>query len=470
MSFRSEHDFLGEKHIPESAYWGVQTARAIENFPISGYKLDEALVRAMALVKKAAALANTETGRMKAEVGQAIAKACDEIIGGKWREQFVVDPIQGGAGTSINMNFNEVIANRALELLGKAKGSYEVISPNDDVNMAQSTNDSFPTAIHLSALFRLKELQAALEALCKAFGDKAKAFDAIIKMGRTHLQDAVPIRLGQEFAAYKRVLERDLARISQAAKALLHINMGATAVGTGLNADPNYIRLVAQKLAQLSGFPVQTAEDLVDGTQNTDGYIEASAALKICMLNASKICNDLRMMASGPRCGLGELNLPARQPGSSIMPGKVNPVIAEVVNQVAFKVAGNDVTIGMASEAGQFELNVMEPVMVFSLLESIRMMTQAFTVLRTHLLENLSANAERMKTYVDNSAGIMTALSPHIGYKASSKVVRESVETAKPVREIILRDKLLTPEAMEVILNPMEMTSPGIAGAHLLKK
>ena len=470
MSFRSEQDFLGEKQISNTAYWGVQTARAIENFPISGYRLDEALILAMAMVKKAAALANTETGRMKPDIGGAIAKACEEILSGQWREQFVVDPIQGGAGTSINMNANEVIANRALELLGKPKGSYETISPNDDVNMAQSTNDAFPTAIHLAALFRLKELQAALEALCKAFGDKAKAFDGMIKMGRTHLQDAVPIRLGQEFAAYERVLRRDLARIAQAAKALLHINMGATAVGTGLNADPNYIRLVAQKLAQLSGFAVETAEDLVDGTQNTDSYVEVSSALKVCVLNMSKICNDLRMMASGPRCGLWELNLPPRQPGSSIMPGKVNPVMAEVVNQVAFKVVGNDLTIGMASEAGQFELNVMEPVIVFSLLESIRMMTQAFTVFRTHLLEGLTANAERMKDYVNNSAGIMTALNPHIGYKASSKVVRESVETGKPVRDIVLRDKLLTPEALEVILSPMEMTSPGIAGAHLLKK
>ncbi|MCL2626750.1 MAG: aspartate ammonia-lyase [Cystobacterineae bacterium] len=470
MSFRSENDFLGEKQIPEEAYWGVQTARAIENFPITGYKLDEALIRAMALVKKSAALANTETGRMKPEVGQAIAKACDEIIEGQWRDQFVVDPIQGGAGTSINMNTNEVVANRALELMGKAKGSYEFVSPNDDVNMAQSTNDAFPTAIHLSALFRLKELLAALEALCETFGKKAKEFEAVIKMGRTHLQDAVPIRLGQEFAAYQRVLKRDLARIGQASKALLHINMGATAVGTGLNADPNYIRLVAKKLAEFSGFPFETAEDLVDGTQNTDGYIEVSAALKVCMLNISKVCNDLRMMASGPRCGLGELNLPARQPGSSIMPGKVNPVIAEVVNQVAFKVVGNDLTISMASEAGQFELNVMEPVMVFSLLESIKMMAQAFTVFRTHLLEGVQANAERMKAYVDNSAGIVTALNPHIGYKASSKVVREAVETGKPVREIILRDKLLSPEDLEVILDPMEMTSPGIAGARLLKK
>jgi aspartate ammonia-lyase len=368
------------------------------------------------------------------------------------------------------MNTNEVLANRALELLGHAKGKYEVVSPNSHVNMAQSTNDSFPTGVHLATLDLGRALLVELGRLHEAFAAKEKELDGVIKMGRTHLQDAVPIRLGQEFGAYRRVIGRDIERIKLVGRQLAEVNMGATAVGTGLNADPAYIAAVVKYLAELSGWPIKTAEDLVDATQNTDSYTEISAALKVCMMNLSKIANDLRLMASGPRCGLGELNLPARQPGSSIMPGKVNPVMAEVVNQVAFQVIGNDNTICLASEAGQFELNVMEPVLVFNLLQSISVMTNAFKVFRTFCVEGLTPNVERMKAYVDGSVGVITAINPHVGYETAARIAREANLTGKPVRELILRDKVLTEEQLDAILDPFEMTKPGIAGAGKEKK
>jgi aspartate ammonia-lyase len=362
------------------------------------------------------------------------------------------------------MNANEVIANRALELMGQSKGRYEVVSPNSHVNMAQSTNDAFPTAVRIATLELGRKLVQELQLLHDAFAVKEKEFNGIIKMGRTHLQDAVPIRLGQEFGAYRRVIGRDLARIRGVGRQLLEVNMGATAVGTGLNADPAYIVSVAKYLAEFSGLPMRTAEDLVDATQNTDSYTEISAALKVCMMNLSKIANDLRLMASGPRCGLGELNLPPRQPGSSIMPGKVNPVMAEVMNQVAFQVIGNDNVICLASEAGQFELNVMEPVLFFNLLQSISIMTNVFAVFRKYLVEGLTANVERMKSYVDGSVGVITAINPHVGYEIAARVAREAIVTGRQVRELILRDNLLTREQLDVILDPFEMTSPGIAG------
>ncbi|WP_071458735.1 aspartate ammonia-lyase [Bacillus massilinigeriensis] len=466
--FRIEKDFLGEKEVPLNAYYGVQTMRAIENFPITGYRIDEALIKAMAIVKKAAALANAEIGQLDRKVAEAISTAAEEVINGKLHDQFIVDPIQGGAGTSINMNTNEVIANRALELIGEQKGNYKVISPNSHVNMAQSTNDSFPTAIHLSSLMTLEALIDAMEELHGEFMAKAMEFDGVIKMGRTHLQDAVPVRLGQEFKAYARVLRRDIKRISATRDHLYEVNMGATAVGTGLNADPEYIKKAVGYLAEFSGFPLTGAENLVDGTQNTDCYIEVSAALKVCMLNMSKIANDLRMMTSGPRCGYGEINLPARQPGSSIMPGKVNPVMAEVLNQSAFQVVGNDLTISMASEAGQFELNVMEPVIVFNLLQSIKIMTNVFNVFREHCLKGITANEERMAAYVNNSVGVITAINPHVGYETAASIAREAILSNRPVREIVLERGVLTSEELDTILNPFEMTHPGIAGKELL--
>jgi aspartate ammonia-lyase len=467
---RVEKDFLGEKEIPDSAYYGVQTLRAVENFPITGYRLHPSLIRALAMVKKAAALANMEADQLNSRFGQAIVTAAEEIIEGKWHDQFIVDPIQGGAGTSINMNTNEVIGNRALELIGERKGSYGILSPNSHVNMAQSTNDAFPTAIHIAVLDLLEQLLVSMENMRDGFAHKAKQFHHIIKMGRTHLQDAVPIRLGQEFEAYQRVLERDIHRIRQSRQHLYEINMGATAVGTGLNADPCYIQSVVKFLAEISGFPLVGAEHLVDATQNTDAYIEVSAALKVCMINMSKIANDLRFMASGPRVGLNEITLPARQPGSSIMPGKVNPVMAEVMNQVAFQVIGNDHTICLASEAGQLELNVMEPVLVFNLLQSISMMNNTFRVFTEYCLAGIEANEAKLKEYVEKSVGVITAVNPHLGYETAARIAREAVLTGKSVRELCLFYGVLTEEELDLILDPYEMTHPGIAGKSLLVK
>jgi aspartate ammonia-lyase len=468
--YRIEKDFLGEKEVPVNAYYGVQTMRAVENFPITGYRIHEALIVAMAMVKKAAALANMETGQLNPRLGNAIVQAAQEIIDGKLHDQFIVDPIQGGAGTSINMNTNEVIANRGLEILGEKKGDYFQLSPNTHVNMAQSTNDAFPTAIHIATLAMLEKLLVTMQELHDAFGKKAKEFDHVIKMGRTHLQDAVPIRLGQEFEAYRRVLERDMKRIKQSRQHLYEVNMGATAVGTGLNADPRYIKSVVKHLAEISGFPLVGAEHLVDATQNTDAYTEVSAALKVCMMNMSKVANDLRLMASGPRVGLGEISLPARQPGSSIMPGKVNPVMAEVINQIAFQVIGNDHTICLASEAGQLELNVMEPVLVFNLLQSISIMNNGFRVFREYCVEGIVANEDKMKEYVEKSVGVITAVNPHLGYETAARIAREAILTGKSVRELCLYYNVLTEEELDLILDPHEMTNPGIAGASLLFK
>ena len=468
--YRIEKDFLGEKEIPVDVYYGIQTLRAVENFPITGYKMHEELIYALAIVKKAAAMANMDTKRLYEGIGNVIVQVADEIISGKWHEYFIVDPIQGGAGTSMNMNANEVIANRALELMGYDKGEYSKLSPNSHVNMSQSTNDAFPTAIHIATLNLLNKLLVTMNDMHAVFKQKAQEFDHIIKMGRTHLQDAVPIRLGQEFEAYSRVIARDIKRISQTRDNLYEVNMGATAVGTGLNAEPRYIDNVVKYLADISGLPLIHAEHLVDGTQNTDCYTEVSAALKICMTNMSKIANDLRLMASGPRAGLGEISLPARQPGSSIMPGKVNPVMAEVINQIAFQVIGNDLTITLASEAGQLELNVMEPVLVFNLLQSISIMNNGFRTFTDHCLSGIEANETRMKEYVDNSVGIITAVNPHLGYEVVSRIAREAILTGKPIRDLCLQYDVLTEEELDLILNPFEMTEPGIAGSSLFDR
>jgi aspartate ammonia-lyase len=467
---RIEKDFLGEKEIPVDAYYGIQTIRAVENFPITGYRIHESLIKALAMVKKAAAIANMNTTRLYKDLAGVIIQAADEIIDGKWNDQFIVDPIQGGAGTSMNMNVNEVIANRGLELLGHPKGDYFHLSPNTHVNMSQSTNDVFPTAIHISTLSLLEKLLITMEDMQKVFNQKAVQFEKVIKMGRTHLQDAVPIRLGQEFEAYSRVLTRDINRIKHTREHLLEVNMGATAVGTGLNADPKYIKDVVKQLAEISGFPLVNAEHLVDATQNTDAYTEVSAALKVCMMNMSKIANDLRLMASGPRAGLGEIRLPARQPGSSIMPGKVNPVMPELINQIAFQVIGNDHTICLASEAGQLELNVMEPVLVFNLLQSISIMNNGFRAFTDHCLAGIEANEERLKEYVDKSVGIITAVNPHLGYEVAARIAREATITGKSVRELCLQYDVLSEEELDIILNVYEMTEPGIAGEELLDR
>nr|WP_102691723.1 aspartate ammonia-lyase [Rummeliibacillus pycnus] len=468
--FRIEKDFLGEKEIPKDAYYGVQTMRAIENFPITGYRIHPELIKSLGIVKKAAALANMEIGMLQKEIGQYIIQACNEVISGKWNDQFIVDPIQGGAGTSINMNTNEVIANRALELMGEEKGNYKLISPNSHINMSQSTNDAFPTATHIAVLSLLNQLLEASKTMQNAFVSKAKEFAGIIKMGRTHLQDAVPILLGQEFEAYSRVVSRDIDRISLSRQHLYEVNMGATAVGTGLNADPVYIDTVVRNLSELSGLPLKGAEHLVDATQNTDCYTEVSANLKVCMINMSKIANDLRLMASGPRDGLFEIILPARQPGSSIMPGKVNPVMAEVVNQVAFQVIGNDLTISSASEAGQFELNVMEPVLFFNLIQSISTMSNVFKVFTEKCIVGIKANDEHLKEYVEKSVGIITAVNPHIGYELAAQIAKEAIATGASVRELCIKSGALTAEQLDKILDPYAMTQPGIAGGRSLDK
>ncbi|WP_425806657.1 aspartate ammonia-lyase [Desulfitobacterium sp. Sab5] len=467
---RKEKDLIGFHEVPDEVYYGIQTIRAMENFPITGYHPHVELIRALGWVKAAAALANIKVGALSPSVGKAIVQAAREVTEGKFNQQFVVDVIQGGAGTSMNMNANEVIANRAIELMGGTKGEYAKVHPNSHVNMAQSTNDVFPTAIRIACLNVSKDLLSALEELKAEFNKKAKEFDSILKMGRTHLQDAVPIRLGQEFAAYGQMLERDIRRIQEATKSLCIINMGATAVGTGLNADPKYIEAVSELLRELTGLPLIRANNLVDATQNTDAFLEVSGALKTLAVNLSKIANDLRLMASGPRTGFGEINLPPMQPGSSIMPGKVNPVMAEVVNQVSFQVQGNDFTIALACGAGQLELNVMEPVIVFNLLQSLDILRNVLRVFRERCVAGITANQSRCRELVENSVGIITAINPHVGYEVASQIAKEAITTGRPVRDIVLEKGALTSRELDVILNPFEMTEPGISGAELLKR
>ncbi|KJR45163.1 Aspartate ammonia-lyase [Desulfosporosinus sp. I2] len=467
---RQEKDLIGIQEVPDDVYYGIQTLRAVENFPITGYHPHGELIRALGMVKGAAAEANMYIGTLKPSIGNAILQASRELIDGQFHEQFVVDVIQGGAGTSMNMNANEVIANRAIEILGGKKGEYFKVHPNTHVNMAQSTNDVFPTAIRIACLNVAFDLLESLDRLRQSFADKAQEFDGVIKMGRTHLQDAVPIRLGQEFAAYAQMLGRDIKRIKESIRSLEIMNMGATAVGTGLNAEPKYIAKVTEYLREWTHFPMRLAEDLVDGTQNTDAFMEVSGALRTLAVNLSKIANDLRLMASGPRTGLNELNLPPMQPGSSIMPGKVNPVIAEVVNQVAFQVQGNDFTIGLACGAGQLELNVMEPVIVFNLLQSLDILRNVTRVFRERCVTGITANIERCRAMVENSVGLVTAINPHVGYEVASMVAKEAITCGRPVCDIVLEKGVLTKEELDIILNPYEMTKPGIAGAELLKR
>ncbi|AFM43164.1 aspartate ammonia-lyase [Desulfosporosinus acidiphilus SJ4] len=467
---RQEKDLIGVHDVPDDVYYGIQTLRATENFPITGYHPHRELIRALGMVKGAAAEANMFIGSLSPAIGKAIVEASKELIDGKFHDQFVVDVIQGGAGTSINMNANEVIANRAIEILGGKKGEYFKAHPNVHVNMAQSTNDVFPTAIRIACLNVAMDLMKALDELRQSLEEKAQEFDGIIKMGRTHLQDAVPIRLGQEFSAYAHMMGRDLKRLKQAMQALEVMNMGATAVGTGLNADPKYIEKVSERLVEWTGLPMRMAEDLVDATQNTDAFMEVSGVLKTLAVNLSKVANDLRLMASGPRTGLNEINLPPMQPGSSIMPGKVNPVMAEVVNQVSFQVQGNDFTIALACGAGQLELNVMEPVIVFNLLQSLDILRNVIRVFRERCVAGITANVERCRNMVENSVGIVTAINPHVGYEVASGVAKEAIMSGRPVRDIVLEKGVLTSEELDLILHPYEMTKPGIAGAELLKR
>ncbi len=465
---RMEHDSIGTKEIPLDVYYGVQTLRAAENFYITGMNMHPELIKSIAQIKKGAAITNYEIGHLDKKRADAIVKACDEIIAGKMHDQFIVDPIQGGAGTSLNMNANEVIANRAIEILGGDKGNYAIVNPNDHVNYGQSTNDVFPSCGRMTALKLLNRAQKQLERLYEALIKKAEEFDNIIKMGRTQLQDAVPIRLGQEFKAYSSAIRRDIVRFENAKQEMSNLNLGGTAIGTGLNADVQYCQKVVKNIALISGLPVVQAYDLIDATQNLDGYTFVSGAVKACAVNLSKMSNDLRLMSSGPRTGLGEINLPEKQNGSSIMPGKVNPVIPEVVNQVAFNIIGNDMTIAMATEAGQLELNAFEPIIFYNLFQSIETLAYAVSTLVDNCITGITANVERCRSMVDNSVGIITAICPFVGYEKAAVLAKEAIKTGASIKDLILRDGLLTKEQLDIILNPYSMTEPGISGKALL--
>lgn len=465
---RIEKDSLGTMEIPAKAYYGIQSKRAQENFPLPVGKVHQELIQSMGQVKYACVAANLETNAIPEQIGNVIKKACVELINGEFDHQIIVEAIQGGAGTSINMNVNEVLANRALEILGVERGRYDVVSPNTHVNMAQSTNDVVPTAFKVSVLSMEKKLIDNLEKLCLELEAKEKEFDDVLVMGRTHLQDALPIRLGQEFGAYARVLRRDIERIQAAMKSLHTVNLGATAVGTGLNADPAYIEAAIDELRSVTGLDLQVAEHLVDGTQNTDGYIHLSSALRNCALSMSKMANDLRMKASGPSCGLMEVNLPPVQPGSSIMPGKVNPVMAEMINQICFQVQGNDHTVSLASGAGQFELNVMGPVLFKNLFESIDIITYGAEAFAERCIKGITANKEACHEKVQSSVALATALNPHLGYEATSEIAKEVLQTKNSVRQVTLEKGLLSESDLDDILQAKEMTEPGIAGKHLI--
>jgi aspartate ammonia-lyase len=459
---RMEHDLLGDREVPGDAYYGVQTLRAIENFKITGSVVGDYpdFVRALAMVKKACAIANNKLGYLEDDITRAICDASDELIDGALHHHFKVDMIQGGAGTSTNMNANEVIANRALELMGHKKGDYKIINPNNHVNLAQSTNDAYPTAIKVALLLSYGDAVTALEKLSLAFKDKSVEFADMIKMGRTQLQDAVPMTLGQEFHAFASTITSDVGRLDAIAQEFCSINIGATAIGTGINSDPDYPPLACEALSEICGHQLHVAEDLIDATTDMGAFITFSGVLRRISIKLSKVCNDLRLLSSGPRCGLREINLPAMQPGSSIMPGKVNPVIPEAANMVAMQVIANDLCVTMATEAGQLQLNVFEPVIVYNLLQSVRMLTKAADLLREKCVVGITANADYCREQVENSIGIITALNPYIGYQNSTAVAKEALETGASVGALILEKGLMTREELEDIMKPENMTRP----------
>ncbi|MGN0482259.1 MAG: aspartate ammonia-lyase [Lachnospiraceae bacterium] len=456
---RMESDSIGTMEVPEDAYYGVQALRAKQNFPITGNALHPVFIRNLATIKKAAAIANRNAKELDADVAEAIIRASEEVMKGRFQDAFIVDAIQGGAGTSANMNMNEVVANRANEMLGGVKGTYNRVHPNDHVNMAQSTNDVIPTSGKLTVLDLLKPLLAELNRLELALKMKATEFDGVIKMGRTQLQDAVPMRLGQTFHGYASMIARDKKRIEKVSSEMLTINLGATAIGTAINTSASYFQNVVPILARLTGYSLKQAEDLFDATENLDGFVAVSGALKTCAVDLSKMCNDLRLLSSGPKTGIGEINLPAKQNGSSIMPGKVNPVIPEVVSQVAFHVIGHDTTITMAAEAGQMELNAFEPVVFYNLFESITTLTQAVGTLIDNCINGITANKTYCEEEVEKSAGIATALCPYLGYKKSAEIAKTALRTGKTVRQIVLDERLMTESELKEVLNPYALTS-----------
>ena len=468
--YRVERDSIGVKDIPEDVYYGVQSLRAAENFHITGLNMHPEIINSLAYIKKAAAITNCEVGLLEKKKAQAIVQACDEIISGQFHNEFIVDPIQGGAGTSLNMNANEVIANRAIEILGGKKGDYTIINPNDDVNCGQSTNDVIPTAGKMTSLRLLQNLKKQLLRLYDALNEKAVEFDHVIKMGRTQMQDAVPIRLGQEFKAYSVAIMRDIHRMDKAMDEMRTLNMGGTAIGTGINADEGYLRRIVPNLTEISGMDFIQAFDLIDSTQNLDPFVAVSGAVKACAVTLSKMSNDLRLMSSGPRTGFGEINLPAKQNGSSIMPGKVNPVIPEVVNQVAFNIIGNDVTITMAAEAGQLELNAFEPIIFYCMFQSIDTLGYAVETLVDNCIVGITANEERCRQLVENSVGIITAICPHVGYEKTADIAKKAINSNESVRSLILKENIMDEEELSRILDPIHMTEPGISGKDVLMK
>ncbi len=460
---RIEHDLLGDAEIPRDAYWGVHTKRAVENFPITGVPVGHFpdFVRALVLVKQAAARANRRLGQISAVKADAIERACETIVkDSRYNEQFVVDAVQGGAGTSTNMNTNEVVANVALELMGKPFGTYSVLHPNDDVNREQSTNDAYPTALRLAIIFAAKPLMKALDNLAYAFKGKAVEFADVIKMGRTQLQDAVPMTLGQEFDAFHATIKEDVARLTESASLFREVNLGATAIGTGINADARYAALAVEELARLSGEPLVLAANLIEATSDMGAFVLFSGVLKRVAVKLSKICNDLRLLSSGPRTGFGEIRLPAVQAGSSIMPGKVNPVIPEVVNQVAFLVIGHDLTVTLCAEGGQLQLNAFEPTIGYCVLSSIRMLTAAIDVLTTRCVEGIEANRDHCKALVEGSIGLVTALGPALGYETCSRVAKRALAENRSVAEIVLEEGLLTEAQLRDLLQLDAMTRP----------
>jgi aspartate ammonia-lyase len=458
---RVEHDLVGDKEVPADAYYGVHTVRAVENFAITGSTIAQFpdLIAALAAVKQAAAKANRDLGLLPADTADAIISACREIGAGRLHEQFVVDPIQGGAGTSTNMNANEVIANRALEILGHPRGRYDMVHPLDHVNLGQSTNDVYPTAVRLALVTSLRRLGDSLAVLATAFSAKAEEFADVLKMGRTQLQDAVPMTLGQEFTTYAVMIEEDRQRLAESAALLLESNLGGTAIGTGINGHPRYAGLACAHLAEISGELVRPAGNLIEATQDCGAFVQLSGVLKRVAVKLSKTCNDLRLTSSGPIAGLGEINLPPVQAGSSIMPGKVNPVIPEVVNQVAFEVIGNDLTVTMAAEAGQLQLNAFEPVIAYSLLRSLTHLRAACDTLATRCVPGITANREHLHNTVHRSVGLVTALAPHIGYAAATTLARQALASGRGIKDLATETGLLTAEALDTILCPENLTS-----------
>jgi aspartate ammonia-lyase len=462
MSTRIEKDSMGEMTVPAEAYYGAQTARAVNNFPISGLKPHPAFVWATVIIKKCAAKANMSTGRLSPEIGNAILAAADHVLTGELADQFVVDPFQAGAGTSHNMNVNEVLANLALQILGSNRGDFSTLHPNDHVNMAQSTNDVIPTAIRLASLEMLDPLLERLEELESALVAKAKEFDHILKSGRTHLQDAVPIRMGQEFGAYSVAIRKNREALEACIPELLELGIGGTAVGTGLNAEPAYIKAIIEELTVATGFPLTAAPDLFEAMQNMDPFLALSSALRRTAVNLGRIANDLRLLASGPRTGLDEIRLPAIQPGSSIMPGKINPSMAEMTNMVCFQVMGCDQAVLLATQAGQLELNVMMPLISWNLTFSMELLRNCVQKFTESCISGITVNEARCRRYLEDSLGLVTVLAPYIGYNASAAIAKESVASGRSIREIVLEQRLMTVEKLDRIMQPEHLTEPGL--------